>query len=483
MIRLLGLVLLLLVGCVGEDSPRPIEGSTYRIGKPTQGEKPELFLQVFTSREECRANLGPDAVEECIPKVDRATGQVRLAFRTLDRETMQPYNLPLTKDHVQVSFNKSPITEGRRSGYELVQHDEVRVGQLFIVVLDGSGSMYENDNEQMNKVWRALNNPSVKDAFFPKDVPTGVILLRFTSRVVGLDGGPPAVLQTKRSYEEALKYLYSYDRGFTHLYDATSYATGPLMDEEAVKSWLQLNKAEPTVIVISDGFNNEKGSDLCRDNVPRLQKTLEDLEIARNQPLGLRPTVFTVGLGKAIRPGFTEVPRGPVTVRDLCGRSANDVINGGLERRGIDNVSLKWIAERGGGTSFVRNNPRGLAEVFQEAAAVRYKWYQAYFKVDKAYHRQRFETRIRLLSFANAEANLEILPSGWLDAPTGERADGRWAEPASMRATFGLVMPLIGGLVFIAFLGPAGFNARRTVTRRARGKKPKSGVPPTGPPS
>jgi len=33
-------------------------------------------------------------------------------------------------------------------------------------------------------------------------------------------------------------------------------------------------------------------------------------------------------------------------------------------------------------------------------------------------------------------------------------------------------MPLLGGLIVIAFWGPAGFNARRAVFRRMRGKAP-----------
>lgn len=487
--RLLGLSLLLagalaVSGCANpEEDPRPIEGSTYRIGEPEQGEKTELYMKVFTSREECRATFGPELVDDCAPQVDRSTGQVRLAFQTLDKSTMMPYYLPLAPDHVQVAHNKRPIKEGGKSGSELVRHNPRRSGQLFIVLIDGSGSMYENNNEQINKVYQALLRPKVKEAFFPNNVETGVVLLRFTSTVKGLDGGAPMVIERPKQYETAVRnWLYSGERGFTHLYDAISYAVGPLIDDEgAVRDWLAIHRAEPTIIALTDGFNNEKGSDLCRDNVPRLQELLEDIELARNKPLGLRPSVFTVGLGVPIRKGFEEVPRGRVSVRDLCGRNANEMINGQLERRGIDNVSLKWIAERGGGASFVKRNSSGLAEVFQEAAAVRYEWYQVYYKVDRFHHRQSFDTRIRLTSFANAEATVHVYPSGWIDAPTPHRAEeGRWSEPSRMRDAFGLVMPLFGGLVFFAFLGPATFNARRAVTRRARGGSQKQAAQPGG---
>lgn len=475
-------LLVLLGGCADNDEgPRPVPASTSWIGQPEQAEDTELFMKVFTSEDECRAALGPEKAEACRPVMDRATGQVRLAFQTLDNSTMTPYPLPLQQEHVQVLHNKRPVKEGQKSGYELQSHDPRRAGQLFILLIDGSGSMYENDNEQIDKLYKALMNRKVTDAFYPGDVPTGVVLLRFTSRVKGLDGGAPQVLEDKESYRGMVHYkLKSGERGFTHLYEAVAYAAGPLMDEPAIKEWLRLHQAEPTIVALTDGFNNEKGSDRCRDNVPRLQALLEEVEIARNQPLGLRPTIFTVGLGEPIRPRFEEVPRGRVSARDLCARFANEIINADLERRGIDNVSLKWIAARGGGESFVSNNPRGLAEVFQEAAAVRYLWYTALYKVDPFYHRQGFESRIRLTSYANAEAAVEVHPSSWLDAPTGERRSGeRWAEPTPMRHTFALGMPLVGGLILIAFLGPASFNARRAVTRRARGG-PKGG--PAGAP-
>ncbi|MBW1878091.1 MAG: VWA domain-containing protein [Deltaproteobacteria bacterium] len=487
--RLVGLSLLLagafgFTGCANpEEDPRPIDGSTYRIGEPEQGEKTELYMKVFTSYDECRATFGPDVAGDCTPQVDRSTGQVRLAFQTLDKSTMMPYYLPLAPDHVQVGHNRRPIKEGGKSGSELVRHNPRRSGQLFIVLIDGSGSMYENNNEQINNVYQALLRPKVKESFFPRDAETGVVLLRFTSSVKSLAGGAPRVIERPKGYETAVRsHLYSGERGFTHLYDAVAYAVGPLIDEEgAVRDWLAIHRAEPTIIALTDGFNNEKGSDLCRDNVPRLQEVLEEIELARNKPLGLRPTVFTVGLGVPIRKGFEEVPRGRVTVRDLCARHANEMINGRLERRGIDNVSLKWMAERGGGQSFVKRNSSGLAQVFQEAAAVRYEWYQVFYKVDRFHHRQSFETRIRLTSFANAEATIRVYPSGWIDAPTPRRAaEGRWSEPARMRDTFGMAMPLFGGLIFLAFLGPATFNARRAMTRKPRGGSKKQQAPPGG---
>ncbi len=72
-----------LAGCVdAEDGPRLIEGTTSRIGAPVQGEDTELHLEVFTSRSDCLAALGEAAADDCVPQIDRGTGQVRRSFRT-----------------------------------------------------------------------------------------------------------------------------------------------------------------------------------------------------------------------------------------------------------------------------------------------------------------------------------------------------------------------------------------------------------------
>jgi hypothetical protein len=479
---LLAVSAILLGSCASSDGPRPIEGSTYWIGEPKQGKDTELFLKVFTSRQDCMAFFGsePEArasVDECVPVVDRSTGTVRLAVQTLEKSSMQPYYLPLGQDHIQVSHNKRPVREGAKSGYQLTQQGPRRAGQLFILLIDGSASMYDNDAAGMTKLYKALLNPKVKDAFFPEGGQTAVVPLRFTSTVKALDGGKPVVIESKKQYDQYIKdHLFSYDRGWTHFYSSVAYAVGPLMEEKAIKDWLAIHKAEPTVVALTDGFHNQSGADTCETNVPRLQALLEELEIARSQPLGLRPSVFTVGLGKAFFSNLPEIPKGRVTPRDLCGKYRDAVINGYLEMAGVDNNSLRWIAERGGGQAFVKNNAAGLAEVFEAAAAVRYAWYSVSYKVDPFYHRQKFETRIRVTSFANADATIEIFPSGWLDAPTGERPPGeRWTRPTPLRSTFALAMPILGGLVLVAFLGPAGFNARRAVFRRARGKASPSG--------
>jgi hypothetical protein len=136
---------------------------------------------------------------------------------------------------------------------------------------------------------------------------------------------------------------------------------------------------------------------------------------------------------------------------------------------------MKWIAEAGGGLSFVKRNSKGLAEVFEKAAATRYRWYEVWYRVpDSFYHRRSFEVELQLLAFEQAITRVRIHPSPWLDAPPGERKlGGRWHHPAAFRRTLSLLMPVLGVLILLTFVGPAWFNARRAVFRRARPRRRK----------
>ncbi|TNE90763.1 MAG: VWA domain-containing protein [Deltaproteobacteria bacterium] len=468
--KLLLTMVLYLAGCANSETGSvPIEGSTYRMSSVTQMEDSELDVEIFRTRQECRAAVGPPPAEDlCVPQVDRQNGEVRMSFRLRRPRTGDLHALSLTKDVVQVSHMGSVVGVGAKQAVELTPMEEQRAGQLFIVLIDGSGSMYENDAAALTKVYNALRDREVIDAFYPGKVDTGVVLLRFTKTVKGLDGLPPVVLNTRSEYKAMLEYISSGERGFTHLYDAVSYSVTDLMEEQSIKDWKTIHSAEPTIIALTDGFNNEAGSDSCATNAPRLQKVLETVSLARQEAsFQDRPTVYTVGLGKAIRPRFEVPDDKQVRPNVLCGKYQNSVINGGLERQGIDNVSLSWMAKVGGGESFVRNDDNGLAEVFKAAAAVRYGWYQVRYRVDGFHHRRSFESRIKLLAFARAGATVTFEPSAWIDGPSTS-AGGAWRKPLPFWATLGPVMTLLGILVLIHFSGPAGFNARRAVFRRAQ---------------
>jgi len=129
------------------------------------------------------------------------------------------------------------------------------------------------------------------------------------------------------------------------------------------------------------------------------------------------------------------------------------------------------MADVGGGTSFVKRNHKGLAQVFQAAAAERYEWYSVRYRVDGFYHRQAYESRINLLSYAYASTTIKVHPSGWLDAPSPRRQGTEtFSSPTPFRASVAFLMPILGVLVLITYLGPALFNARRAIFRRARNK-------------
>ncbi len=467
---------LLVAACVNsEEGPFLIEGTTYRIGIPTQMEDADLTVDMFTSREVCRAKreVAVEDVDLCVPSIDRATGQVHMSFAFKDQGSGYSYPLPLTVDDLVVTHDGQSIP----GTVQLTPHDPIRVSQLFVVLLDGSGSMYKGEEPMIDRVYSALMRRSVTDAFFPDnpDIQTGVVLLRFTNEVVGLDGGPPRVITNAAEYRAMVRgHIQSGNRGFTHLYSGIEYSISQLAEEDGIKEWLALRRAEPTVIAITDGFNNERSQDQCGDNVSRLQDLLTALGDARSLPLHKRPRVYTVGLGRAVWPDWdiNDHTTAQVTPEALCGDYGGVRIDGNLEEVGIDNASLEWIAKYGMGESYVARNDRGLSQVFLDAAAIRYSWYDLQYSVDPYYHRRSFESGLKLRSFANAGVSVPIYPSGWIDAPTPVREAGSTrTRPPGMRAAIALVLPILSGLILLHFFGAASFNGRRAVTRRARGRK------------
>jgi hypothetical protein len=398
-----------------------------------------------------------------------------MAFMLLD---------PTTLDMVPRSFRKDDIMvlhdAARQDSFELVPMEAADSGQLFILVVDGSSSMFINEGERIKKVWSALLDKQVIDGFYPPEQKnkTGVVIVRFTDKVVGLDGGPPKVLTNRAQYTDMVKtHLMRQSRGYTHLYDAAKYAVTDLLQDKGIRDFLVAKSADPTIVLLTDGFNNEAASDTCQTNVDRLDTTLEAIKERMRGGSGFMPRLYTIGLGGKYRPG--NKPKGfnqTVTPQGLCGRYINNKIDdgrgtAGLEDYGIDHISLEWLAEAGRGESFVANNPRGLAQVFTKAAAKRYRWYQLYYQVpDNFYHRKSFEIQVQLSGVERSFTKIKVSPSGWMDPPPGI-SEGRWTAPSSMRQPFALVMPIFGFLIFINFLGAATFNTRRALFRRAKARK------------
>ena len=464
------LLLLWLMGCMCQSDPypAPIEGSAYRIGKDEHAKDSEVFLDLLTTRIECgQAQVDDD--DACVPRADRASGEVQLSFVLRDPKSNAQVFRSITEDQLRVTHDRYTQT-----AVHLEPHEPVSSGQLFVVLIDGSGSMYENDSERIKKVYQALMMPAVINAFFPSETSkTGVALLRFSDKVTGLDGGPPRIVKTPEEYKAMVKeHLLKPSGGFTHLYNAVRYTVQELILTDPIAQFLMVRAAEPTLIVLTDGFNNEKADDTCATNAPRLQEVLGDLRTARSTgAVQSRPLVFTVGLGRGLK--GVKKPKSKnvkVTPRGLCGPYTDRRIDSDLEDYGIDAVSLEWLAEAGGGRAFVKRNPAGLADVFQLAARPRYRWYEIRYRTtDSLYHRKSFDVEVQLTSADLAVTKVKLHPSAWVDAPTGQRPEGEaWVAPTSFRHSLTVLMPVFSILIFLTYLGPAWFNARRGITRRAK---------------
>ena len=470
-----------LAGC--GDELTPIRGTTMRVGKPQPEDGTELELRIFTTEADCLAAVGKEDAGLCLPHVDRASGEVRLGFQfRLDSEE---FYLPVSTEHLRVVHQGTEVGEQNAGqSYTVIPHDPIRAPQLFILVIDGSSSML--DNNRMEKVREALLLDEVRDAFFPPGITTGVVILSFTNGKPQPLGGVLRVITDKADYTKTVKSELRVLNGYTHLFSAITYASGELLADKEINNYIDLNQAEPTIIALTDGFNNLTASDTCKDNAERLSILLNHIKQARygdDVDIRKRPAIYTVGLGKPLRPAFKlpEDAGADVSGLDLCSkRYLKRRIDGDLERLGIDNASLDWIARLGGGFSYVRLNKKGLGEAFRAAAAERYRWFEVRYRMDPFYLRRQFRSRLRLLNLAAAESSVVIHPSAWLDAPTGVRGPDGWTLPRPYLHTSTVVLPGLGVIVSLTFLGAAFFNTRRALLRRARQSVRRAPEPPAG---
>jgi len=454
--------LLGVLACQSAEFPAPVPGTAYRIDDDVPSHDGVARIDVLTTREQCR-NARVDDVERCLPWADRSSGTVRLGFRFVDPGRGSELLRAVREDELLVTHDGA-----RQERYRIVPHEPAQPSQLFVLLVDGSASMFADGGARIRAVGDALLRDSVIDAFYPPGSEgTAVVLLRFTDRVTGLDGGPPRVLADRDAYRRLVEdHLHTPSRGYTHLYDAVRYALDDLMRVPAVAEFVQLRTAEPTIVLLTDGFHSTAPGERCRDNVAPLDRIVRDIRTARANAGGfLRPTVFTIGLGRPYRPGSKRpgVQR-PVTVAELCGENADVRIDPVLESHGIDHLSLQWIAEAGGGRSVVQDDSRDLPRVLREAAPQRYRWYELWVQApDPGYHRARFELGLRLDTTATT---VGIRPHPWLDGPRGRVAPGSsWAEPSPVRHVFAVLVPALAMLLFARYLGPAWFAARRLLFR------------------
>ncbi|MCB9668826.1 MAG: VWA domain-containing protein [Alphaproteobacteria bacterium] len=459
--------------CQTSEYPAPVLGSTYRIEEDRKDEQSEMIIDILTTDYEC-ANAQIDELDLCRPKVDRANAEVHVSFVLRDPTSLQTVPVALSADQVEVEHARSP-----QANMELIPHNPRSAGQLFIVVIDGSSSMNLIDGNgtarRIDRVKQALRSQKVLDAFYPPgDTSTAVVLMMFTDQLRPLDGETVKVIRAKKEYLRQIDEYLEPRGGFTHLYGAVRESTTKLLREPEVAEFLGARAAQATTIVLTDGFNNQEASDTCGDNVLRLTKTLEVVRQARAKNSTVKPILYMVGLGSKYRNG--EKPESTTVTpsrANLCGKYADDRIDGLLENQGIDHVSLSWLAEAGGGKSYVKKKSKDLAKVFADAAAKRYQWFELRYRViDPMWHRQSFETRVELRQSYRAGTTVTFLPNPWIDGPTASvPPGGRWMQLTPIRHAFTLLMPILGALVFLSFVGAAFFNATRAVFRRARPRK------------
>ena len=465
--------LALLLGC-GDDGAVPVRGSTLRVepAKASAEGNDELRLHVFTDADSCAGAVGPENVARCVPSVDRASGQVRVAFQM--RVDGTPWPVPLSAESLEIFHKNQRVTQEGLKKWELVPHDPQRANQLFVLLIDASGSMAIDDEgagrTRMDVLKAALLKKDVIASFFPEDVKTAVVPLVFR-------GGPPEplaeglVVRDKATYRQLIRDRLAVGNGFTYLYNAVDYATSTLLEHPAIKQEVQNGSMQPTIIALTDGFNNEAPTDACGDNAKRLERLLTRLEgVRRGETVDVRfrPSVYTVGLGRKAWRTF-EVPDGTaVSARLLCRGQGAQRIDGGIELRGVDNAALSWIARVGGGGSYVSRTTAGLAEAFKEAAAMRYRWFEARYQVDPFFLRRGFETKLRMVTLFRTEASIRFRPSGWLDAPPGVRDEAGWAQPVPWWTTTALLLPVVGALLALGYLPAAIVNVKRALMARFR---------------
>ncbi|MFZ5480780.1 MAG: hypothetical protein ACOZNI_28730 [Myxococcota bacterium] len=466
----------------GHTDLMPVQGTTVRVAQPTASAEgnQDLRMHIFSDADECDAAVGRENVDLCLPFVDRSRGQVRVAFQM--RVDGEPWSVPLSEENIEIFHKNQRVLKEGLKDYKIVPHDPVRAPQLFVLMIDATYSMGLDDDgkgvTRLGKVKRALLRKDVVDAFFPGEIQTAVVPLIFRGGKLPEPLMGTWIVDNKKDYRRIIEQGLDQTGGFTPLYEAIEFSASTALEVPEVKAAINNRKQQPTVIALTDGFNNPLPPDTCADNAPRLEKLLTKLDALRRAEsvdIRSRPTVYTVGLGRKAWRGVSEIEEGvQVSTRDLCRNKGAEVINGGLERNGVDNIALSRIAKVGGGNSYISRTSEGLAEAFKAAAATRYGWFEARYKVDPFFLRRSFETKLRLTTLYRTEASIFIHPSGWLDAPPAELGEDGWATTPRFARTTTLVFPVLGLIAAVGYLPAALFNVRRAlfsrVTRRAKRK-------------
>ncbi len=466
-----------------EELPHvPLAGSTWRMWtKPPVADALGQSITVFESLNQCTAYLGGggEATEQnCAPWIVPADRAIHLAFSVIGSDG-NPVPLALSPLQFGVSMAADLAAfQLQESQFKLVPHHPAETGSLVVLVIDRSGSMYKESRARpkMEKVVQALLADTTIDAFFPEDkkyAASKVILLTFQDQLTGVGGEPldrVVPLGDRESYAAAVdKLLDVPGEGWTHLYDAVNSVITDVLPSASVGAESQ-HLGAPTVIVLTDGFNNVGPDDTCGDNVEPLGTLLET--VRGRQGAAKAATIYTVGFGAKLDPGFVArktMAKRP-TAKELCGGHAGERINGGLENDAIDNVSLEYLARAGNGQVLVSEQADALAQFISQAGTRPYSWYELWIRLDPN-DQQRFRHRILLQLDVRyphpLSTNVSFFPGPYFDAPSGAPGPDGLSRPSGVaEATVDLMLGL--GATFGLFLaGIGGYHLRRAVVRMA----------------
>lgn len=487
----LGAMLLGTAGCAdSKTSPEPVPGTTYRISPPQVEDGSEVTVDLLWNEKRCRTAFPrpeefdedkfadhEERIEACKPVFDRGTGQVQMAFRLSQLDNAnRPLLLPLEKKHVIVKHAGRAINT-----FEFEPFNPSQADQLFILLIDHSGSMAEKDGGELTRMERVREALAANTKTFVNQKAAAAVF-RFYSPgsgmspvLEGLDGEPWTEVQPitrPKQFKNQLQKLGGRS-GYTPIYATMQRAIGPLLDKQTgVSKYLNgANDATPTVVLLTDGFNNTRFDEKCGDNAKGLSQSLKDIKYARRKPPSKRPEVYTVGFGTGYVPSW-QAPDDDIVVTPykLCGDEKDRTINADLETTGIDNISLRWLAKAGGGKAFIQSDYKTLAKLLSETSPRRHTWYKVKYKAPPFYHRTSFRTVIGIRQFLQANGSVEVHPSAWFDVPSGlsDDEDEIWVDHGDIRRATALTVPLLGGFILLTFLGPAMFNTRRALFRRAK---------------
>lgn len=452
----------------------PVAGTTARIeAVESGGARPgEETLDIFLDEARCAATVR-EGLADCPPFVDRATGEVRLGFAVRAGATVVPS--VLDADTVEVYHKTQSVKGGEQTAVAVVPHDPETPRALYLLLIDGSGSMAYIDEDdgrtRMDKVRDALADPRVTEAFLAPGSAVAPFVFRGDGEPVPLH--PSVVIEDAATYRAAVEGLVV-GSGYTFLYQAVDTAVDRLLAGERVQRSLEVREQEPVIIALTDGFNNERPDDVCADNAPRLERLLTRLAQRRAAPGRTRPQVWTIGLGYAAFPDTPLPDRVGLDARALCPRAADRRIDGDLETLGVDNRALALIAREGGGRSYTTRSQRGLADAFRAAALPRHRWFEVRYRVDPFLLRRPFEARLHLVGRPGVAGTVKVHPHGWLDAPPGTPGADGWVRPTPLARSLLLVLPVLAGLVGAGYLPPAVYNLYRAVRGRVARRGPRS---------